>query len=95
MIRQEHHKEGDRRGQAVPDQGRHREHAGADHPEKVSVALAGIAESATEGLLALAVGAGLQVLGTLMGESAVALAGPRASTTPTGPRSVPATSTAR
>jgi putative transposase len=33
-------------------------------PEEVSVALAEIAESAREGLLALAVGAGLQVLGT-------------------------------
>src|SRR6266487_2133052 len=38
-------------------------------PEEVSVALAEIAESAKEGLLALAVGAGLQVLGTLMEES--------------------------
>src|SRR6266496_4512709 len=46
-------------------------------PEEVSVALAEIAESATEGLLALAVGAGLQVLGTLMEESVVALAGPK------------------
>jgi hypothetical protein len=49
----------------------------------VSVALAEIAESATEGLLALAVGAGLQVLQTLMEESVTALAGPKASTTPT------------
>jgi putative transposase len=46
-------------------------------PEQVSVALAEIAESAREGLLALAVGAGLQVLGTLMEESVVALAGPK------------------
>jgi putative transposase len=46
-------------------------------PEQVSVALAEIAESATEGLLALAVGAGLQVMGTLMEESVVALAGPK------------------
>src|SRR5215207_7102266 len=46
-------------------------------PEQVSVALAEIAESAKEGLLALAVGAGLQVLGTLMEESVVALAGPK------------------
>src|SRR6266540_2341978 len=46
-------------------------------PEEVSVALAEIAESAKEGLLALAVGAGLQVLGTLMEESVVALAGPK------------------
>lgn len=46
-------------------------------PAEVSVALAEIAHSATEGLLALAVGAGLQVLGTLMEESVVALAGPK------------------
>jgi putative transposase len=64
-------------------------------PKKVSVALAEIAESAKEGLLALAVGAGLQVLGTLMEESVAALAGRRASTTPTGPRCGMATSRAR
>ena len=46
-------------------------------PEEVSVALAEIAESAKEGLLALAVGAGLQVLGTLMEESVTQLAGPK------------------
>jgi putative transposase len=46
-------------------------------PAEVSVALAEIAESAREGLLALAVGAGLQVLGTLMEESVTALAGPK------------------
>jgi putative transposase len=46
-------------------------------PEEVTVALAEIAESAKEGLLALAVGAGLQVLGTLMEESVTALAGPK------------------
>jgi transposase-like protein len=46
-------------------------------PEEVSVALAEIAESAKEGLLALAVGAGLQVLQQMMEESVVALAGPR------------------
>ena len=44
-------------------------------PEEVSVALAEIAESATEGLLALAVGAGLQVMGTLTEESVTALVG--------------------
>jgi putative transposase len=64
-------------------------------PAEVSVALAEIAESATEGLLALAVGAGLRVLGTMMEESVTALAGPRASTTPTGPRCATATSRAR
>jgi hypothetical protein len=46
-------------------------------PAEVSVALAEIAHSATEGLLALTVGAGLQVLGTLVEESVTALAGPK------------------
>jgi hypothetical protein len=49
--------------------------AGLVVPDEVTVALAEIAESAKEGLLALAVGAGLQVMGTLMEESVVALAG--------------------
>jgi putative transposase len=44
-------------------------------PEQVTIALAEIAESAKEGLLALAVGAGLQVMQTLMEESVTALAG--------------------
>src|SRR6266487_2036991 len=46
-------------------------------PEEVSVALAEIVESAKEGLLALAVGAGLQVLQTMMEESVTTLAGPK------------------
>jgi putative transposase len=46
-------------------------------PEQVTIALAEIAESAKEGLLALAVGAGLQVMQTLMEESVTALAGPK------------------
>jgi putative transposase len=46
-------------------------------PERVSVVLAEIAESAREGLLAVAVGAGLQVMAALMAESVTALAGPR------------------
>jgi transposase-like protein len=46
-------------------------------PEQVSVVMAGIAESAAEGLLAVAVGAGLQVVAALMAESVTALAGPR------------------
>ena len=50
---------------------------GLDVPEQVTVALVEIAESAKEGLLALAVGAGLQVMGTLMEESVAALAGPK------------------
>src|SRR5215218_1813590 len=50
---------------------------GLTMPAEVSVALTEIAESAKEGLLALAVGAGLQVLGALMEESVDALAGPK------------------
>src|SRR6266542_2298909 len=46
-------------------------------PEQVGVALAEIAESATEGLLALSVGAGLQVMQALMEQSVTALAGPK------------------
>jgi putative transposase len=46
-------------------------------PERVSVVLAEIAESAREGLLAVAVGAGLQVMEALMADSVTALAGPR------------------
>ena len=46
-------------------------------PAEVSVALAEIAGSAKEGLLALAVGAGLQVLQQMMEESVVALVGPK------------------
>jgi hypothetical protein len=66
---------------------------GLTMPEQVSVALAEIAESATEGLLALAVAAGLQLLGLLMEESVDAPAGPKgASTTRTGPRCATATS---
>ena len=77
MIRQEHHKEGDRHGQAVPDEDANASTPELTIPAEVSVALAEIAESATEGLLALAVGAGLQVHGTLMEESVTALAGPK------------------
>ena len=64
MIRQEHHK-----GTAVGKQYQTRDATASTPelaiPDEVTVALAEIAESATEGLLALAVGAGLQVLGTL------------------------------
>jgi len=44
-------------------------------PESVSVAMAEIAEDMREGLLALAVGAGLQVMGALMDTDVTALAG--------------------
>lgn len=46
-------------------------------PEHVSVAMAEIAENMQEGLLALAVGAGLQVMQTLMEADVTALAGPK------------------
>jgi putative transposase len=45
-------------------------------PEQVLVSMAGIAESAKEGLLALAVGAGLQVMAAMFGEDAAQLCGP-------------------
>jgi putative transposase len=46
-------------------------------PERVSVAMSEIAEDMQEGLLALAVGAGLQVMAALMDADVTALAGPR------------------
>jgi putative transposase len=46
-------------------------------PERVSLAMAEIAENMQEGLLALAVGAGLQVMQALMEADVAALAGPR------------------
>ncbi len=46
-------------------------------PEQVSVAMNEIAENMTEGLLALAVGTGLQVMGALMEADVSAVAGPR------------------
>ena len=46
-------------------------------PEHVSVVMAEIAENLGEGLLALAVGAGLQVMQTLMDADVTALAGPK------------------
>jgi putative transposase len=65
-------------------------------PEQVSVALGEIAHSAREGLLALSVGAGLQVMGTLLEESVVALAGPKGRHDPDrAPGSATATSAAR
>ena len=46
-------------------------------PERVSVVMADVAQDMREGLLALAVGAGLQVMGALMEADVTALAGPR------------------
>ena len=52
-------------------------------PERVSVAMGEIAENMQEGLLALAVGAGLQVMAALMETDVTALAGPRGMHDPT------------
>jgi hypothetical protein len=46
-------------------------------PERVSVAMTEIAENMHEGLLALAVGAGLQVMQALMEADVTVLAGPK------------------
>jgi transposase-like protein len=46
-------------------------------PEQLVVSLAEIAESAKEGLLALSVGVGLQVMASIMDEDVTALCGPR------------------
>ena len=46
-------------------------------PERVTVALAELAGAAREGLLALAVGAGLQVLQVMLGEDVERLVGPK------------------
>jgi hypothetical protein len=46
-------------------------------PDVVSVAMSELTGAVKEGLLALAVGAGLQVMLVLMDESVTALAGPR------------------
>ena len=46
-------------------------------PDAVTIAMGEIAEDMREGLLALAVGAGLQVLGSLMEADVAAVCGPR------------------
>jgi hypothetical protein len=52
-------------------------------PDRVSVAMADLAGAMREGLLALAVGAGLQVMQALMDKSVTALAGPKGRHDPT------------
>jgi putative transposase len=58
-------------------------HSAATHqallqlPEQVTVAVAELASAAREGLLALAVGTGLQVLETLLAEDVARLVGPK------------------
>ena len=64
-------------------------------PETVSVALAELTGELREGLLALAVGAGLQVMAALMEEDVAAACGPKGRTTRIGPRPGTATGAAR
>jgi putative transposase len=53
-------------------------------PEQVTVAVTELAGAAREGLLALAVGTGLQVLQVMLAEDVVRLVGPRGRHNPTG-----------
>jgi hypothetical protein len=53
------------------------DHAQLVLPERVSVAVAELASAAREGLLALAVGTGLQVLQAMLEEDVVRLVGPK------------------
>jgi putative transposase len=55
-------------------------------PEQVSVALAELAGEVQEGLLALAVGTGLQVMAAMMEADVTAVCGPRAVTIPSARR---------
>src|SRR5512133_3143888 len=63
-------------------------------PDQVTVALAELAGAARQGLLALAVGTGLGVLGSLLDTDVERLVGPGAATTRSGPWSVTAPSPA-
>jgi hypothetical protein len=64
-------------------------------PEQVTVALAELVGAAREGLLALAVVTGLQVLQALLEEDVTRLVGPKDRRTPVGPRCAMAASLAR
>jgi hypothetical protein len=55
-------------------------------PERVTVAVAELASAARDGLLALAVGTGLQVLEAMLAEDVARLVGPKGRHHPTGPR---------
>jgi putative transposase len=71
------------------------DHAQLELPERVTVAVAELAGAAREGLLALAVGTGLQVLEVMLAEDVARLVGPRAVTTLTGWRCATVASPAR
>ena len=64
-------------------------------PASVTVAMADIAATMREGLLAMAVGAGLQVMQALMDESVTDICGPKGRHCPTVGRSGTAARTAR
>jgi len=64
-------------------------------PEQVNVAMAEIAEDMREGLLALAVGAGLQVMQSLMEADVAAACGPRGKHNPDRQRYATAVSSGR
>ena len=64
-------------------------------PETVSVALAEMAADMREGLLALAVGAGLQVMAAIMEADVAAVCGPKGRHDPSARRCATATSAGR
>ena len=76
VNRQEHHEEGDRRAQELPERG-DRDEPARPCRSTVSVALAELAGELREGLLALAVGAGLQVMAAMMEDDVTAACGPK------------------
>jgi putative transposase len=71
------------------------DHAQLQLPEQVTVAVAELAGAAREGLLALAVGTGLQVLQTMLAEDVARLVAPKAATTLPERRCATAASLAR
>jgi transposase-like protein len=70
-------KNSDSKGTAVKKSSQIQPVGATASPERVSVAMTEIAERMQEGLLALAVGAGLQVMAALMEADVTALAGPK------------------
>ncbi len=64
-------------------------------PDTVNLALAELAGELREGLLALAVGTGMQVMAALMEQDVTAVCGPKGRHDPNGRRPATATSGAR
>jgi hypothetical protein len=94
-IRQEARPEGDRHLPKDTHRTTTTDHARLELPEQVTLAVAGLASAAREGLLALAVGTGLQVLQALMAEDVARLVGDKGATTLTAPPCGTAPSPAR